>query len=237
MFSRCEISNPGTVLLSNSPVAWILRQPYWGQRCCACMRLVPNSTCTLMLRCSKCKKATYCSTSCQKHDWKQHKAECYVLDSLTQILTGQQSDGILLLLRLFAVKDGLPTNCTLKHSNIVHCGAYHSRNLSSSDSKAAPKITDNYIQIGAIVCRQPDSLIRKTLLSFECNNFEITDGTMNPCIGSGIYPRAALLNHSCAPNCLPRFNFGIGYAPVIKVRIIVSNHKLHSILITVEYRW
>lgn len=31
---------------------------------------------TSSLVCSKCKKARYCSKSCQKEDWTMHKSEC-----------------------------------------------------------------------------------------------------------------------------------------------------------------
>ncbi|CAM9964393.1 unnamed protein product, partial [Phaeothamnion confervicola] len=41
-----------------------------------------------------------------------------------------------------------------------------------------------------------------TLLGrFACNNFGVLDGLMVS-VAAGIYPAAALLNHSCAPNCV-----------------------------------
>jgi len=39
---------------------------------------------------------------------------------------------------------------------------------------------------------------------FSCNNFNISDGDMRP-IGIGLYPVAALINHSCVPNSVAVF--------------------------------
>ena len=32
-----------------------------------------------LLRCSGCKQALYCSTECQREDWRVHKRECNLL--------------------------------------------------------------------------------------------------------------------------------------------------------------
>jgi hypothetical protein len=41
----------------------------------------------------------------------------------------------------------------------------------------------------------------RSSLQFACNNFTVSDGEMKP-LGLGIYPPAALINHSCDPNCI-----------------------------------
>ena len=38
-----------------------------------------------------------------------------------------------------------------------------------------------------------------------CNVFTLTDGPGTP-VGIGLYPRAALVNHSCAPNCVASYS-------------------------------
>jgi len=49
--------------------------------------------------------------------------------------------------------------------------------------------------------------IERTLNAFKKNNFGIVDSLHSP-FGEGVYPCAALLNHSCAPNCILRYEFG-----------------------------
>merc|ERR1719230_893447 len=48
-----------------------------------------------------------------------------------------------------------------------------------------------------------DELIN-VLCALSVNAFSISDAEMRP-IGCGFYPDAALLNHSCAPNCVATF--------------------------------
>ena len=43
--------------------------------CWACVR-----KCSSPLRCKRCNRACYCNASCQKYDWKTHKAECEALE-------------------------------------------------------------------------------------------------------------------------------------------------------------
>ncbi|KAL9191424.1 hypothetical protein ACHAXT_001130 [Thalassiosira profunda] len=53
----------------------------------------------------------------------------------------------------------------------------------------------------------PDQAIRRTLDAFRRNNFGIVNSLHSP-IGEGVYPCAALLNHSCWPNCILRYKLG-----------------------------
>lgn len=46
-----------------------------GKRCKSCKRTKPAKG-KRLLRCSRCKKATYCSADCQKLDWSNHKDSC-----------------------------------------------------------------------------------------------------------------------------------------------------------------
>lgn len=50
------------------------------------------------------------------------------------------------------------------------------------------------------------------LQKFRCNNFGIMNELLQ-CIGAGIYPCVALLNHSCVPNCVLRYHI-VENAPV-----------------------
>ena len=52
-----------------------------------------------------------------------------------------------------------------------------------------------------------DAAVRRTLDAFRRNNFGIVDSLHSP-VGEGVYPCAALLNHSCVPNCVLRYELG-----------------------------
>jgi len=53
----------------------------------------------------------------------------------------------------------------------------------------------------------PYQAIQRTLNAFKKNNFGIVNSLHSP-IGEGLYPCAALLNHSCYPNCILRYKLG-----------------------------
>ena len=53
-----------------------------------------------------------------------------------------------------------------------------------------------------------DRAIQRTLNAFKKNNFGIVNSLHSP-IGEGVYPCAALLNHSCHPNCILRYKIGV----------------------------
>ena len=55
-----------------------------------------------------------------------------------------------------------------------------------------------------------DTSMRRALNAFRKNNFGIVD-SLHASIGEGVYPCAALLNHSCHPNCILRYEFGVPY--------------------------
>jgi hypothetical protein len=50
--------------------------------------------------------------------------------------------------------------------------------------------------------------IRRTLIAFQKNNFGIVN-SLHSAVGEGVYPCAALLNHSCDPNCILRYELGV----------------------------
>ena len=58
------------------------------------------------------------------------------------------------------------------------------------------------------ICTSIDQAIRWAINSFEKNNFGIVNA-LHSSIGEGVYPCAALLNHSCSPNCILRYKLGI----------------------------
>mmetsp|Transcript_27072 Transcript_27072/g.58034 ORF Transcript_27072/g.58034 Transcript_27072/m.58034 type:complete len:653 (-) Transcript_27072:2371-4329(-) len=53
-----------------------------------------------------------------------------------------------------------------------------------------------------------DQAIQRAQSAFKKNNFGIVNSLHSP-IGEGVYPCAALLNHSCNPNCILRYKLGV----------------------------
>ncbi len=91
----------------------------------------------------------------------------------------------------------------------------------SFDAKATDPNSDAYRIAQAIVAlaRQLDLFPDSSVLSdeqairdqliFNVNNFSLTDKTIDM-TGFGVYPGAALMNHSCAPNVVLCYGFALG---------------------------
>lgn len=79
-----------------------------------------------------------------------------------------------------------------QHAAALDVFGYNARNEDASD------VTKQY---------NLDQATQRALNAFLKNNFGIVDSLHSP-IGEGIYPCAALLNHSCHPNCILRYEFG-----------------------------
>ena len=69
--------------------------------------------------------------------------------------------------------------------------------------------------------------VENILRRFSVNNFGVVDNMMR-ITGSGVYPLAALLNHSCAPNCLLRYTHGGVLEVVASVDIEAGTELTHS---------
>jgi MYND finger/SET domain len=64
------------------------------------------------------------------------------------------------------------------------------------------------------------------LLKLKTNSFTITDGESTP-IGIGLYSLASNINHSCDPNILPTFQYGIpGTTPHIRFTVCCCQHPI-----------
>ncbi|XP_068595721.1 histone-lysine N-methyltransferase SMYD3 [Brachionichthys hirsutus] len=162
-----------------------------------------------LLRCSQCKMAYYCNTTCQRGAWPVHKRECKCLQSL---LPRVPTDSVRLAARLiFALLYPSKSN-----SEELYTLDEHESHLSSmSEQKKEglcqlasmlklylrPEIPD-LSQALALPpsCRDPLSLMAKVT----CNCFTVSDAELQE-TGFGLYPSLSLLNHDCRPNCVRVF--------------------------------
>ncbi|XP_031702104.1 histone-lysine N-methyltransferase SMYD3 isoform X2 [Anarrhichthys ocellatus] len=164
-----------------------------------------------LLRCSQCKMARYCNTTCQKQAWSGHKRECKCLQSL---LPRIPTDSVRLAARLiFALLS--PSKSSSEELYTLEEHESHLSSMSEHKKQGVAQLTsmlELYLQqevpdlaqevTSALPpsCREPFSLIAKVT----CNCFTISDGELQE-IGVGLYPSLSLLNHDCRPNCVMVF--------------------------------
>ncbi|KAM6950245.1 histone-lysine N-methyltransferase SMYD3 [Lycodopsis pacificus] len=164
-----------------------------------------------LLRCSQCKMARYCNTTCQKQAWSGHKRECKCLQSL---LPRIPTDSVRLAARLiFALlspsKSSSEELYTLEeHESHLSSMSEHKKQgvaqlasmLELYLQQEVPDLAQEVTSALPPSCREPFSLIAKVT----CNCFTISDGELQE-IGVGLYPSLSLLNHDCRPNCVMVF--------------------------------
>jgi hypothetical protein len=125
-----------------------------------------------------------------------------------------------------------------KH-DVAHCGVDHfhalaswTHTLDAQDGMAIDAATS------AIIARFKDQTrgnvraqLERYLRIFRVNNFGVVDSLLR-IIAGGVYPLGALLNHSCQPNCVLRYNLLENDVPIMEIaacRDISQNEELtHS---------
>jgi SET and MYND domain-containing protein len=206
-FGKVLIANTllpkGEIVFSNAPFSWLLRGDYSGSRCGTCFKTPKSSN---LLLCAKCKSIQYCSATCQRADWSQHKSECSKMPDIRSLkMSSNCVDDVLLLNRTLVVQKKSIQQCE-KHihpylgRHITSCGSDH---LSSMSIGGGDR-TDEMVAVIAATCRvfgHTVPAVAQLMAQFRSNNFGVLSDLMG-CIGVGVYPEAALLNHSCAPTCL-----------------------------------
>ena len=211
---RCAVASApleaGTVVsrFSGAPYA-CCPLPSERERWCAhCFGSAPPAPATLM-RCSKCKWVRYCSRACQTGDWARHKRECPTLNAhgaqLHSLADAPVTDLILLGRCLWRRHEAADA----PSAEDVAFDALEAGEVGESDRALAsfavelpgllPKAAGGTAATAAAAAR--------LLTCFRVNNFGVTND-LHSIIGAGCYPPAAILNHSCAPNCVLYFEGG-----------------------------
>jgi SET and MYND domain-containing protein len=155
-------------------------------------------------RCSLCRIVRYCSRSCQQLDWPQHGRECKYMVYYRSIKAAnrvQTTPTLLLAARLLQMPATMTT--------------LHALGLVTNLSLHAHEAVERYKEMSALVIQvirmasTASTLptvddVTALLAMLNCNAFTVCTFEQVP-VGIGLYPSAALFNHSCAPNCMATF--------------------------------
>jgi [histone H3]-lysine4/36 N-trimethyltransferase SMYD len=214
----CKSFAEGEVVMSNISMCQNLLDTQIAERCSFCLHKPEN-----LFQCSKCSFVRYCSRDCQKNDWAFHKTECKAIKVLRRNMHASLFQDACLLIRMFQVLK-LQSNdsiCESKHDHI-RCGNRHVLDMSIPAGYVEQYLSPEDIHVAKVVHNilksdDPLSSITDMQLRFRCNNFGILDELMQ-CVGAGVFPSVALLNHSCVPNCILRYS--IAKNQPVKLQVI-----------------
>ncbi|KAL0238269.1 hypothetical protein GEMRC1_012742 [Eukaryota sp. GEM-RC1] len=221
-FIATEPCNPGDVLISSHCYAKAVCPEFHGIVCEYCFTRSRSNT--LLMRCSRCKSAYYCSTTCQKLDYQLHKLECNT-GSLSKLLNRTRDSAAVLALRILLRKDVPPLGLTNEGSFEDVLSLCSADLLGSSSPSKIDHITSS---VGhALPEHVSSSKIRKILKRIGCNAFTITNEELVP-LGAGMFPAASYANHSCTPNAC--FMFKGTQIALIAIKDILEGEE-----VTVNY--
>ncbi|KAK4429692.1 Histone-lysine N-methyltransferase ASHR1 [Sesamum alatum] len=191
---------PGEVIISENPYVCVPNKN----------KESPQSKCewcfssSNLKKCSACHVVWYCSSKCQKSDWKLHSVECRALSKTDKDRQKLLTPSIRLMVRLYVRRKLenekiFPTTAT---DNYRHVEA-----LVSHMSEVDEKQLVLYAQMANLVnliLQWPDSEINikeiaESFSKLACNAHTICDSELRP-LGTGLYPVISIINHSCLPN-------------------------------------
>lgn len=207
---RCAIAltpfRAGDVVLEEAPAHWTMLPSRSSSRCARCFR--PKSGTTRIRTCGKCHRVGYCSVSCQRAAWGTHKAECRSLAALGH------DDALMpkLMLAARVLRGRHRGDPRQERVADLHTGGNATKECVESAAMGL-----------AVPGLMPDGTTPEELATllqqFDKNNFAILDDLL-VVVGMGVYPFAARLNHSCAPNCVLSFEGTPADGPRLLVRAV-----------------
>ncbi|CAK4130673.1 unnamed protein product [Aphanomyces euteiches] len=148
-------------------------------------------------RCGLCKVFHYCSRQCQLADWAVHSAEC-------KYLAKHLHENPITPTLLMAVR-------FLRNPSAMNAVSHLVSNVQSHlPSQREDYRTMSMLVMSVLTAMKSSNLpsieaIMALFAQFNCNAFTLCTLQQVP-VGIGMFPDAALLNHSCAPNCILTFH-------------------------------
>lgn len=193
----------GTIIGVNDPIGIALLPEFVSQRCQNCLVLRGED----LLRCSRCKKAGYCTKQCQKQDWIAcHKVLCPLPPSpLVESLDFQILAKIVLFLskyptsdftkswhRLMPAKGLLAKEANQRHFDII----------ATTLISLLPEMACKAANTTSADDPKTKAFLIATLGRYHANSFVMHDSDLFP-FAEAAFPDGSLyFNHSCYPNAV-----------------------------------
>ncbi|KAF9599894.1 hypothetical protein IFM89_001840 [Coptis chinensis] len=196
---RCLITtkhfSPGDVIIFQEPYASVPTNSS-GSRCDRCF--ASND----LKKCSACQVPWYCSSKCQKLEWKLHRLECQALKGLSKDRRQSLTPSIRVMVRLYfrrklQTEKVIPVTATDNY-NLVEALVDH---VSDIDEKQLV-LYSQMANLVNLILQWPNINIKEVAQNFSklaCNAHTICDSELRP-LGTGLYPVVSIINHSCLPN-------------------------------------
>lgn len=178
--------------------------------------------------CAGCKTVRFCNKACQKSAWSAyHKHECKIYAKLQPRVLPSIVRGVMRL--LLQRQNGLVSDT--EWNQLLSLESHHD-DLSTAGGDRWQNV---FLMTKAIKTYSGTTESIDTILKICCimmvNSFAFTTTTFDP-IGIAIHPLPALINHSCQPNAIVRFDItsSTSFTPTPKVlHGSISVHALNPI--------
>ena len=234
-YTAREPIQAGQTILKEQPLGAVLFQSFCQSHCAYCFSPLKNP-----IDCPDCKKQTFwCSMDCQARD-KKHPKVCNLLSKISGIAGASGADDAIIRL----------IGCTLAQCfvEIEHLDGILASQDQRTQMVSHPSLaTDAWLYAiktaGKDILDEIDLDVASRLtlddivllaMQINANSFALFDasGTVDGEIGVGIYPFAALCNHSCLPN-VHYTSDRFGVLRFIALRDIDAGEEIHDTYIDI----
>jgi SET domain len=210
----------GVVISAEKPVAAIVRWQRAGDYCAACCSELAETK-----RRSSCPWATYCSDACMESSKALRDIELEALLQAQEISKAVDIDLDLLrmLIRLCAVRH-LQGEDTPQWQGVLQL-MQHREHMPAAWLAAVTQAAERMLPLLPEAVRCDADLVCGLACRINTNAHGLEAyGAGGGVVGLGLFPFTALINHSCAPNCV--FVWKSGHLEVRTVAAVASGEEL-----------
>ncbi|OQV25386.1 putative Histone-lysine N-methyltransferase ASHR1 [Hypsibius exemplaris] len=206
----------GDLILAEEPFVYTVSGNQVDSRCSNCLKSLQQDDNNTKSRCAACKYSRYCSSKCQKIDWKRsHKAECPGFKLLEE-RGFRPPDHFFLMLKIL-----LKSEEAFEQTSI--CEPYHNSPrrtyedliFHEDEMRLSKDVMDYVPQLRLILAKYmgiddprdlpSEQVIFEMFGKVKCNSYGILDDDLITC-GVGLYLNASVFDHSCRPNACQIFD-------------------------------